>query len=87
MKKRTSAKEIIINTTSPNFEYRENKDQIIIYDKDKNIDFMVFDKEEKFLSLDTFISDSIKGIKGMTLEINELQFIVKLMKELGWLDE
>lgn len=87
MGEHVSAKEIIINTTEPNFEYRENKDQIIIYDKDKNIDFMVFDKEEKFLSLDTFISDSIKGIKGMTLEINELQFIVKLMKELGWLDE
>lgn len=87
MGEHVSAKEIIINTTEPNFEYRENKDQIIIYDKDKNINFMVFDKEEKFLSLDTFISDSIKGIKGMTLEINELQFIVKLMKELGWLDE
>lgn len=82
-----SAKEMIINSKETNFEFRENKDQIIIYDKDKNIDFMVFDKEEKFLSLDTFISDSIKGIKGMTLEINELQFIVKLMKELGWLDE
>ena len=87
MGEHVSAKEIIINTTEPNFEYRENKDQIIIYDKDKNIDFMVFDKEEKFLSLDTFISDSIKGIKGMTLEINELQFIVKLMKELGWFNE
>ena len=82
-----SAKEMIINSKEINFEYRENKDQIIIYDKDKNIDFMVFDKEEKFLSLDTFISDSKKGIKGMTLEINELQFIVKLMKELGWFNE
>lgn len=82
-----SAKEMIINSKETNFEYRENKDQIIIYDKDKEMDFMVFDKEEKFLSLDTFITDEKRGIKGMTLEINELQFIVKLMKELGWFNE
>lgn len=82
-----SAKEMIINSKETNFEYRENKDQIIIYDKDKEMDFMVFDKEEKFLSLDTFITDEKRGIKGMTLEINELQFIVKQVEELGWLND
>lgn len=82
-----SAKEMIINEKETNFEYRENKDQIIIYDKDKEMDFMVFDKEEKFLSLDTFITDEKRGIKGMTLEINELQFIVKQIEELGWLND
>ena len=46
MGEHVSAKEIIINTTEPNFEYRENKYQIIIYDKDKNIDFMVFDNRK-----------------------------------------
>ena len=82
-----SAKEIILNVKEPNYEYREDKNQIIIYNKDEKLDFLIFDKEEKFLGLETFEIDKEENIYGMILETDELRFIVKQIEELGWLDD
>lgn len=82
-----SAKEIILNVKEPNYEYRENKEQITIYNKDEKLDFLIFDKEEKFLGLETFEIDKEENRYGMVLETDELRFIVKQIEELGWLDE
>lgn len=82
-----SAKEIILNVKEPNYEYREDKNQIIIYNKDEKLDFLIFDKEEKFLGLETFEIDKEENRYGMILETDELRFIVKQIEELGWLDE
>lgn len=82
-----SAKEIILNVKEPNYEYREDKNQIIIYNKDEKLDFLIFDKEEKFLGLETFEIDKEENRYGMILETDELRFIVKQIEELGWLDD
>lgn len=82
-----SAKEMILNVKKPNYEYREDKNQIIIYNQDEKLDFLVFDKEAKFLGLETFEIDKEENRYGMVLEIDELRFMVKQMEELGWLDD